>query len=109
MLKSETVSPKKTTRKTTTSGAARKKTGATTRSRNAAPAPTIIRKTIRQAALREPTDEEIARRAYELYLARGRQDGRAADDWLRAEQELRGERRRALALREGKGVPRGNA
>ena len=108
MLKSETVSPKKTTRKTTTSGAARKKTGATTRSRNAAPAPTIIRETIRQA-LREPTDEEIARRAYELYLARGRQDGRAADDWLRAEQELRGERRRALALREGKGVPRGNA
>ena len=32
--------------------------------------------------------ERIAFRAYELYLARGGQHGRALDDWLEAEQEL---------------------
>jgi len=35
------------------------------------------------------THEEIARRAYEIYLSRGGRDGGAEDDWLRAEQELR--------------------
>ena len=33
--------------------------------------------------------EEIARRAYELFLARGSEHGRDLDDWLRAERELR--------------------
>jgi hypothetical protein len=33
--------------------------------------------------------EEIAARAYERYVERGRVDGSAEDDWLRAEQELR--------------------
>ena len=32
--------------------------------------------------------ERIARRAYELYEARGREDGRDVDDWLAAEHEL---------------------
>jgi hypothetical protein len=32
--------------------------------------------------------ERIQSRAYELYLARGRQPGRALEDWLEAEQEL---------------------
>jgi hypothetical protein len=32
--------------------------------------------------------ERIAMRAYELYLARGRGEGAAMEDWLRAEQEL---------------------
>ena len=32
--------------------------------------------------------ERIASRAYELYVNRGRQEGRALDDWLEAEQEL---------------------
>ena len=31
---------------------------------------------------------EIARRAFELYCARGGQHGQALDDWLRAEREL---------------------
>jgi Protein of unknown function (DUF2934) len=45
-----------------------------------------------------PTDEgsaatnvepdRVARRAYELYLARGGGDGRDMDDWLNAEREL---------------------
>jgi hypothetical protein len=32
---------------------------------------------------------DIAARAYELYLQRGDSDGSAHDDWYRAEQELR--------------------
>jgi hypothetical protein len=35
-----------------------------------------------------PTHEEIAKRSYELYLARGSLDGHAEDDWARAEAEL---------------------
>lgn len=31
---------------------------------------------------------EIARRAFELYCARGGADGHALEDWLRAEREL---------------------
>ena len=33
-------------------------------------------------------DEEIRRRAYEIYLERGEQPGRELDDWLQAEREL---------------------
>ncbi len=35
--------------------------------------------------------EQIARRAYELYLWRGREDGHDLDDWLQAEAEIMGE------------------
>ena len=34
--------------------------------------------------------EEIARLAHQLWLERGRQHGQDAEDWLRAEQLLRG-------------------
>jgi hypothetical protein len=34
-------------------------------------------------------DEEIRRRAYEIYLERGEQPGRELDDWLQAERELK--------------------
>ena len=37
-----------------------------------------------------PTLEAIERRAYEIYLERGGQEGRAIDDWLEAERQLRG-------------------
>jgi hypothetical protein len=33
-------------------------------------------------------DEEIRRRAYEIYLERGGQQGRELDDWLQAEREF---------------------
>jgi hypothetical protein len=36
--------------------------------------------------------EDIARLAYSLWEARGRQDGSPEVDWLRAEQELLGKR-----------------
>jgi hypothetical protein len=35
-----------------------------------------------------PTAEQIARRAYELYLARGRANGSDVQDWIQAEREL---------------------
>ncbi len=34
------------------------------------------------------TQERITRRAYELYVQRGRQDGKALEDWLQAERQL---------------------
>ena len=36
-----------------------------------------------------PTQEEIAVRAYELFLLDGAMDGRALEHWLRAEEELK--------------------
>jgi hypothetical protein len=39
----------------------------------------------------ESAHERIAKRAYELYVAGGYRDGRALDDWLVAERELRSE------------------
>ena len=43
-------------------------------------------------------DEEIRRRAYEIYLERGEQPGHDMDDWLQVERELkRGVLRRAQA------------
>ena len=40
----------------------------------------------RQEVLRDG----IARRAYEIYVQRGRENGRDVEDWLRAEKELSG-------------------
>jgi hypothetical protein len=37
---------------------------------------------------RNPSHDEIARLAFDFYEARGRQEGHAIEDWLRAEQEL---------------------
>ena len=52
-----------------------------------------------ELSLRNSTrDEEIRRRAYEIYLERGEQPGRELDDWLQAERELEpGVLRRAQA------------
>jgi hypothetical protein len=35
------------------------------------------------------TSEDVARRAYELFLSRDGQHGRDVDDWLEAERQLR--------------------
>jgi hypothetical protein len=57
------------------------------------------RKTSAKAASRkappEPKDEEVRRRAYEIYERRGSEHGRDFDDWLEAEAEVRDERHRA--------------
>ncbi|WIG95809.1 DUF2934 domain-containing protein [Myxococcus sp. SDU36] len=36
-----------------------------------------------------PTNEQIARRAYEIFLARGGTHGSSEQDWFQAERELR--------------------
>jgi hypothetical protein len=35
------------------------------------------------------TNDDVARRAYDLYLGRGCEHGHDVDDWLQAERELR--------------------
>jgi hypothetical protein len=47
----------------------------------------------------DPTalEEQIRRRAYALYEARGREDGHDLEDWLHAEAEIVGTRRKAAA------------
>ena len=35
-------------------------------------------------------EQRIRERAYELYMARGKQPGRAEEDWRLAEEEIRG-------------------
>ena len=35
-----------------------------------------------------PTPEQIEKRAYELYLERGKEDGHDVEDWLAAEKIL---------------------
>ncbi|PYX89359.1 MAG: hypothetical protein DMG67_15255 [Acidobacteria bacterium] len=46
----------------------------------------------------EPQDveleDQIRLRAYELYEARGREDGHELEDWLRAEEEITGKKTR---------------
>ncbi len=41
-----------------------------------------------RAAKSAPTREDIARRAYEIYLERGGAPGHELEDWTRAEREL---------------------
>ena len=41
------------------------------------------------ASRSEPTTEQIAQRAYEIYQARGGTEGQDLEDWLEAERELK--------------------
>ena len=47
-----------------------------------------IRNAVEHLAI-EPTHEDIARRAYQLFEDRGREHGHDLEDWLQAERELR--------------------
>ena len=42
-------------------------------------------------------EEHIRHRAYQLYEARGREDGHDLDDWLRAEEEMTQRKTRTTA------------
>ncbi len=53
------------------------------------------KKTLASSEVPHDVVEQIARRAYELYVWRGREDGRDLDDWLQAEAEIRGEAAKA--------------
>jgi len=52
---------------------------------------------IQQFQTHAELQEQVSRRAYELYEARGREDGRDVDDWLQAESELAQQQAKALA------------
>jgi hypothetical protein len=52
-------------------------------------APKAGSRTVSSSTLAPTTPGDIARRAYDLYLARGGQDGHDLEDWLRAERELK--------------------
>ena len=52
-----------------------------------------------EAPSASPTYDEIAQRAYEIYLARGGGPGREDEDWQQAERELREARERAARSR----------
>jgi DUF2934 family protein len=43
-------------------------------------------------------ENEISQRAYELYEARGREDGHEQEDWLRAEEEITGKKVRTATV-----------
>ncbi len=47
------------------------------------------------SASRGPSQREIERRAYQIFLERGGIDGHDEEDWLRAEYELRREKGQA--------------
>lgn len=53
----------------------------------------------KRVATAEPPriEEEIRERAYELFEARGGQDGYELEDWLRAEEEITGRKSDAAA------------
>jgi hypothetical protein len=41
--------------------------------------------------------EQVCRRAYELYEVRGREDGHDVEDWLQAESEIAQQQSKSLA------------
>jgi hypothetical protein len=51
---------------------------------------------------RNPIQDAIAQRAYESYLDRGRVEGHALEDWLKAEDELAAAARKRVRPAEGK-------
>ena len=58
-----------------------------------ASAPKSVKATTTNGATKHaPTFEDIAKRSYELYLARGGEAGHEVEDWLAAESELSGKR-----------------
>jgi DUF2934 family protein len=49
-----------------------------------------MNRTIAELNERQPTREEIERRAYERFISRGRRQRADVEDWLEAERDLRG-------------------
>jgi len=59
--------------------------------------PTPQRATKQTPKLTADLQEQIRRRAYELYEQRGRQDGHDLDDWLQAESEVTQKKAKTVA------------
>jgi hypothetical protein len=64
-----------------------------------------------EAKAKTPSDltPQIAKRAYELYEQRGRQDGRAVQDWEQAKREIRKDEAKAEPKPEAKAEPKPEA
>ena len=73
-----------TTKKSTAKKATAKKT--------TKKAPTATKRPTNGARAKKasPTQEDIARRAYELFIQRGYEHGHDMEDWLQAERDLNG-------------------
>ncbi len=67
-----------------------KKPRATTGIAVAPKEPAAKKKPVSSKVLQMASHDEIARLAHRYWAERGHQDGHDAEDWLRAEQELRG-------------------
>lgn len=65
-----------------------KRPPAATAAETATTVETTAAATTTTSTTRTPSHHEIAQRAFELFLSRGRQHGRAQEDWLTAEREL---------------------
>jgi hypothetical protein len=61
------------------------------------PKPTSTTQLKPQNEITPELEQAISARAYELFEQRGREDGRAVDDWLQAETELTSQRIKASA------------
>lgn len=47
---------------------------------------------------KQPSNEQIEARAYEIYLERGRENGHDVEDWIAAEKELSQRQREVEAV-----------
>lgn len=61
------------------------------------PAPTPLVTTQPTTESTSELQEQIHRRAYELYEQRGRDDGHELDDWLQAESEVTQQKAKTVA------------
>jgi len=59
--------------------------------------PTLLKTTHQTTKSTGEIQEQIRRRAYELYEQRGRDDGHETDDWLQAESEVTQQKARTVA------------
>ena len=51
------------------------------------------------------TKDDVSRRAYELFLARGRAEGRHVEDWLEAERQLEADSMASSESRQSRNRP----
>jgi hypothetical protein len=65
----------------------------------------IIDGTSEHTVATPPSYDEIAVRAYEIYMERAADQGTAMEDWLRAEQELLEEQLKSLTPASGRRRP----
>ena len=56
----------------------------------------ISKKPPTTAPTSQELENQIRQRAYELYEARGREDGHELEDWLRAEEEITQQKVRSM-------------